>query len=89
MSAAASNQRSVHANEILHDIFQYLQPSNTETLDFEIPASLPKAEQGLESHITARFLIPQQHLDAFESDPDRYVILQPQTDDSPFPQHHR
>jgi len=78
MSAAASNQHSVHATYIQQDIFQYLWPSNTESLSLEVPASLPREEQGLASHIIAQFLIPHQHLNAFEKDPDGYVVSHPQ-----------
>lgn len=83
MSSTASNQHSVHATYIQQDIFQYLRPSKTESLGLEIPASLPKEERGLESHITARFLIPRQHLDAFEKDPDGYVASHPWIHSSP------
>ena len=89
MSAAASNQHSVHATYIQQDIFQYLRPSNTVSLGFEVPASLPREERGLASHITARFLIPRQHLDAFEKDPNGFVVPRSQMHDSPSPlQHH-
>lgn len=64
--------RAVHTTHVKQDILQYLHPSNTEQLvGIAVPASLPRAERGLENHATAWFLIPRQHLDAFERDPDR------------------
>jgi len=77
ISTAGANQRSVHTTNVQQDILQYLRPSSTEGLGFEIPASLPKDKRGLESHITARFLIPRRHLEAFEADPDRYITSYP------------
>jgi hypothetical protein len=71
VSTAATNQRAIHTTYIQQEILQFLQPSNEESLGFNIPANLPKEERGMESHITARFLIPRQHLDAFEKEPER------------------
>jgi hypothetical protein len=77
MSTAATNQRATHTTYIQQEVLQYLQPSNAESLGFDIPANLSKEERGLEAHVTARFLIPRQHLEAFEKDPDRYVTPRP------------
>lgn len=73
MSDVALAQRAVHTTYIQQEILQFLQPSNVQRLDLDVPAALPREERGLVSHITARFLIPRQHLDAFEKDPDGYV----------------
>jgi hypothetical protein len=73
MGNKATGQRSIHTNIIKNDILGYLEPSNTESLGYKIHPHLPKPERGLESHVTARFLIPRQHLEAFEKDPDRYA----------------
>jgi hypothetical protein len=76
ISTAAANQRSVHTTYIYQDILQYLRPSKEEGLaGFDIPANLSREERGLENHVTARFLIPRQHLDAFEKDPNRSVTI--------------
>jgi len=75
ISKAVSAKRAVNTTNVSQDIFQYLQPSNEISLGINIPACLPKTERGLNSHITARFLIPRQHLTAFEKDPDRSVTL--------------
>jgi hypothetical protein len=48
-----------------------------------MPTNLSKDERGLENHATARFLIPRQHLDAFEKDPDRFVTPHHTTPPSP------
>lgn len=71
ISKSATNQRAIHTTYIQQDILQYLQPSKTEGLGISIPGALTKEERGLENHATARFLIPRQHLEAFENDPDR------------------
>jgi hypothetical protein len=42
-------------------------------LGIKIPSNLPRERRGLESHITARFLVPRQHLNAFETDPSKSV----------------
>ena len=77
MSSASLNQRSLHITYIQQDILHFLQPSNTQRLDLNVPARLSKEERGLASNITARFLVPQQHLDAFEEDPAGYVTPLP------------
>jgi len=77
MSRAATNQRAVHTTSIQQEILQYLQPSSTDNLGIIIPGSLSKEERGLQNHATARFLIPRQHLEAFENDPNSYAMLLP------------
>ena len=74
MSEGATNKRAVDTNKVVNHILQYLQPSPEHTLGIAVPSSLPKEQRGLEHHITGRFLIPRQHLDAFEKDPARSVI---------------
>ena len=60
---------------IYQDILQYLRPSKEEGLvSFDIPANLSREERGLENHVTAQFLIPRQHLDVFEKDPNRSIM---------------
>ena len=88
MSSAGVNQRSVHITYIQQEILQFLHPSNTHRLDLNVPARLSREERGLASHITARFLVPRQHLDAFEEDPDGYVTSSPLPQDSPHTQDH-
>jgi hypothetical protein len=73
ISSGATGKRTVHTTYIQQEIFQYLQPSNEASLGLIIPTTLPKEERGLENHITARFLIPRQYLEAFERDPERSV----------------
>ena len=73
ISAAATSKRAVHTTYIQQDILQYLKPSNEVDLGFKIPGGLSKEQRGLENHLTARFLIPRQHLNAFEEDPDGSV----------------
>jgi hypothetical protein len=73
ISSTAANARAVHTTSIQQDALQYLRPSNEAKLGFDMPTNLSKDERGLENHATARFLIPRQHLDAFEKDPDRFV----------------
>ena len=73
MSDVVLAQRAVHTTYIQQEILQFLQLSNVQRLDLDIPAALPREERGLVSHITTRFLIPREHLDAFEKDPDQYV----------------
>ena len=47
-------------------------------------------DRGLGSNLTARFLIPHQHLDAFEKDPDRWALVCSKTHYSfSVIQHHR
>ena len=89
MSSAGLNQRSVHITYIQQDILQFLQPSNTQRLDLNVPARLSREERGLASHITARFLVPRQHLDAFEEDPAGYVFPSLSSQGSPHTQDHR
>lgn len=86
MSSAGVNQRSVHITYIQQEILQFLHPSNTQRLDLDVPARLSREERGLSSHITARFLVPRQHLDAFEEDPDGYVTPYPSLQGSRFTQ---
>jgi hypothetical protein len=85
ISHAAGNQRSIHGTYINPDILLYLQPSREQSLGLSIPASLSREERGLGSHITARFLIPRQHLDMFERDPDRFVVAHHQAHGSHYP----
>ena len=73
MGNNAASQRSLHTNSIKSEILSYLDPSGTESLGYKIAFNLQKADRGLNSHATARFLIPRQHLQAFETDPDRYT----------------
>jgi len=73
LSKAASGQRGTHTKTVRSEILQHLQPSKDETIGIDIPSSLSQEERGLENHTTARFLIPRQHLDAFEEDPERCV----------------
>jgi len=75
LSRSATDQRTTHTNSIRSDILKYLQPLAKDQLGFEVPTILPREMQGLHSHITAWFLIPQQHLDAFKESPDRYATL--------------
>jgi len=75
LSSAAGGSRAVHTTYVQQEVLHYIQPSNKTGLGFNIPASLSKEERGLESHVTARFLIPRQHLEAFEKDPDRSATL--------------
>jgi hypothetical protein len=77
MGNGATSQRGIHTNSVKNEILGYLEPSSTESLGYKIQLHLPKAERGLENHLTARFLIPRQHLEAFENNPDRYTIQQP------------
>ena len=72
MGNNATSQQSLHTNSIKNKILSYLEPSSTESLGYKIAINLQKADRGLNSHATARFLIPHQHLQAFEMDPDRY-----------------
>jgi hypothetical protein len=74
ISNAAANQRSIHTSHLQQDVLLYLQPSGKDGLGHNIPSSLSREEQGLGCHLTARFLVPRQHLDAFETDPDRSVL---------------
>ena len=83
MSNAGLNQRSVHITYIQQEILQFLHPSNTQRLNLDVPARLSREERGLASHVTARFLVPRQHLDAFEEDPDGYVTPSPLLQSSP------
>jgi len=73
ISSGATGKRTVHTTYIQQEILHYLQPSNEVSLGLIIPATLPKEERGLGNHITARFLIPWQYLEAFEKDPERSV----------------
>jgi hypothetical protein len=73
LAKAMANQRAIHTTASRQDVLQYLQPSKDMELGIAIPSSLPQGERGLESHITARFLIPRQHLNTFENDPARSV----------------
>jgi len=70
MGNEATAQRGIHTNSIKNEVLGFLQPGD-EALGFPIQSSLTKAERGLNNHLTARFLIPRQHLEAFERDPDR------------------
>ena len=85
ISELAMDKRVQHTYNVQHDILQYLQPSKAEPLGLEVPAILGKEERGLNSHITARFLIPRQHLEAFESDPEGYATLHPMVHRSSAP----
>ena len=69
----AASQCGTHVNSIKHKILSFIQPSDKETLGLEVPAHLSKDKRKLNNKITARFLIPHQHLDAFEGDPLRFV----------------
>ena len=75
LSSAAGRARAVHTTYIQQEVLHYIEPSSETSLGFYIPASLSKEERGLENHVTARFLIPRQHLEAFEKDPDRSATL--------------
>src|SRR5882762_5044576 len=75
LSGSATDRHTIHTNSVGSDILKYLQPSNKDSLGLEVPTVLPREMQGLHSHITAQFLIPRQHLDAFEESPDRYTTL--------------
>lgn len=88
MGNGATGQRGIHTNSIKNEILGYLEPSSTEGLGYKIQLHLPKVERGLENHLTARFLVPRQHLEAFENDPDRYTIQQPLSDHSPASTQH-
>ena len=83
--------RAVHSTYVQQGVLQYLHPSNTQLLvGVAIPPSLPKEDRGLGSNLTARFLIPRQHLDAFEKDPDRWDPVRSKTHySSSTIQHHR
>jgi hypothetical protein len=61
--------RSTDVFNMKEDIFSLIQPSQKEPLDFDIPAHLRKENRGLHHILTARFLIPREHLDAFEESP--------------------
>ena len=88
MSSAGLNQCSVHITYIQQDILRFLQPSNTQKLDLNVPARLSREEWGLASHITAWFLVPQQHLDTFEEDPAGYITTFLSLQGSPYTQGH-
>ena len=75
ISKAMSSKRAVHTTNVGQDILQYLQPTSEVSLGLNLPGGPTKKERGLNSHITARFLIPRQHLSAFEDDPDRFITV--------------
>ena len=77
ISDAATKVRVQHTHHVRHEILQYLQPSKVDHLGLDVPTVLSKEERGLNSHATARFLIPRQHLEAFEDDPDGYATPHP------------
>ena len=74
MSAVTTSVQSQDTKQVQMDIFGFLRPSDQIDLGFVVPHSLPKAQRGLENPITARFLIPRKHLDAFEQDPKRWAM---------------
>jgi hypothetical protein len=76
MARSAANHRAVHSTHAQQYILQCLQPSKTEPLDINVPPSLFRDERGLNHHVTARFLIPRQHLDEYERDPEGYATSQ-------------
>lgn len=61
-----SKTRASHTKSIHDEILTYLKPSEDVTFTFEVPAYLPRDKRGMESHATARFLVPRRHLDAYE-----------------------
>jgi hypothetical protein len=77
LSLAASNQRSLHSTYMRSEILGYLQPSPDVDLGILMPSNLPSEMRGLNHKMTARFLIPRRLLEAFEANPDMYVLVRP------------
>ena len=69
MGNVATARRGTHTHGVKNEILRYLQPKK-DVHSLSMQSNLAKEERGLNSHITARFLIPRQHLEAFESNPD-------------------
>jgi len=71
MGNVATARRGTHTHGVKNEILRYLQPKK-DVYSLSIQSNLAKEERGLNSYITARFLIPRQHLEAFESNPEWY-----------------